>query len=307
LDGAKEALKEAVIFPIKFPFLFRGKRKPWRGILLYGPPGTGKSYLAKAVATEADATFFSVSSADLVSKWLGESEKQVKQLFQMSREQKPSIIFIDEIDSLCSSRNESESESARRIKTEFLVQMNGVGNDMDGVLVLGATNMPWALDVGMRRRFEKRIYIPLPDIFARTKMFEIHLGSTPHNLNSRDFRELAESTEGYSGSDIAQIVREALMMPVRITQYATHFRYVLPNDPLYPENGKPNIQYVLPCSPGLLGAFATTWNDIIGESLVTPLVTKNHFLQSVMNTRPTVGEDDITQHIDFTEEFGQEG
>jgi len=225
----------------------------------------------------------------------------------MSREQKPSIIFIDEIDSLCSSRSESESESARRIKTEFLVQMNGVGNDMDGVLVLGATNMPWTLDVGMRRRFEKRIYIALPDIFARTKMFEIHLGDTPHNLNSKDFRELAESTEGYSGSDLAQIVREALMMPVRITQYATHFRYVLPNDILYPENAKNTIQYVTPCSPGAIGAFPTTWNDIIGESLVTPLVTKNHFIQSVMNTRPTVGLEDIEQHIEFTEEFGQEG
>ena len=121
LDNAKQSLQEAVILPSRYPELFEGQRKPWKGILLYGPPGTGKSFLAKACATEADAKFFSVSSSDMVSKYMGESERLVRTLFEMARENRPSIIFIDEIDSLCGSRSEGENDATRRIKTEFLV------------------------------------------------------------------------------------------------------------------------------------------------------------------------------------------
>ncbi|GAV53541.1 hypothetical protein ZYGR_0AK00430 [Zygosaccharomyces rouxii] len=298
LDSAKEALKEAVILPVKFPHLFRGNRKPTSGILLYGPPGTGKSYLAKAVATEANSTFFSISSSDLVSKWMGESERLVKQLFAMARENKPSIIFIDEVDALMGQRGEGESEASRRIKTELLVQMNGVGTDSDGVLVLGATNIPWQLDSAIRRRFEKRIYIPLPDQSARTRMFEIDVGETPCSLTKEEFRQLGELTEGYSGSDVAVAVKDALMEPVRRIQSATHFKDVSTVE---------GQKKLTPCSPGDEGAIELNWVDIEADELQEPELTIKDFLKAVKITRPTVNDEDIRKQLEFTRDFGQEG
>jgi vacuolar protein-sorting-associated protein 4 len=128
---------------------------------------------------------------------MGESERLVKSLFDLARNTKPSVIFIDEIDSLLSNRSDSEHEASRRIKTEFLVQMQGVGKDDEGILVLGATNTPWDLDPAVRRRFQKRIYIGLPDEAARTAIFRQNLGDTPHNLIEEDLKELALMTEGY--------------------------------------------------------------------------------------------------------------
>lgn len=224
------------------------------------------------MATEANnSTFFSVSSSDLVSKWLGESEKLVKNLFELARQHKPSIIFIDEVDSLCSSRSDNESESARRIKTEFLVQMQGVGNDNDGILVLGATNIPWVLDSAIRRRFEKRIFIPLPEEIARLVMFKIHLGNTAHSLTEDNLKELAKKTEGYSGADISIVVRDALMQPVRKVQTATHFKKIRGPSPM----DKTVIvdDLVTPCSPGDPGAIEMTWMDVEGEKLYEPPVT----------------------------------
>ncbi|KAM0749616.1 vacuolar protein sorting-associated protein 4 [Meredithblackwellia eburnea MCA 4105] len=302
LDAAKESLKEAVILPIKFPHLFTGKRTPWRGILLYGPPGTGKSFLAKAVATEAKSTFFSVSSSDLVSKWMGESERLVKQLFQMARENKPAIIFVDEIDSLCGTRGEGESEASRRIKTEFLVQMNGVGNDTSGVLVLGATNIPWALDIAIKRRFEKRIYIPLPEPDARKRMFELNVGTTPCTLTQAEYRQLAAKTDGYSGSDLAVVVRDALMQPVRKVLGATHFKEI------EVEEGDPphKVKKLTPCSPGDKGAVEKTWNDVNSDELLEPPLAYNDFIRAVQSARPTVTKDDIVKHIEFANEGGSE-
>ncbi|KAE9463372.1 hypothetical protein C3L33_04714, partial [Rhododendron williamsianum] len=319
LESAKQALQEAVILPVKFPQFFvgyvvlnvtwsrnidfcsfcLGKRRPWRAFLLYGPPGTGKSYLAKAVATEADSTFFSISSSDLVSKWMGESEKLVSNLFQMARDSAPSIIFVDEIDSLCGQRGEgNESEASRRIKTELLVQMQGVGHNDDKVLVLAATNTPYALDQAIRRRFDKRIYIPLPDVKARQHMFKVHLGDTPHNLTESDFEHLARKTEGFSGSDISVCVKDVLFEPVRKTQDAMFF-VKTPSDTW------------IPCGPKQPGAVQTTMQDLAAEGLASkitpPPISKTDFDKVLARQRPTVSKGDLGVHERFTKEFGEEG
>ncbi|XP_003738029.1 vacuolar protein sorting-associated protein 4B [Galendromus occidentalis] len=306
LDAAKESLKEAVILPIKFPFLFEGKRKPWKGILLFGPPGTGKSYLAKAVATEAEnSTFISVSSSNLVSKWLGESEKLVRGLFELARARKPAIIFIDEIDSLCSTRSDNENDATRRIKTEFLVQMQGVSNDNEGVLVLGATNIPWMLDSAIRRRFEKRIYIPLPEAPARTAMFKLHVGKTPNTLTEEDFRTLGKEAEGLSGADISIVVRDALMQPVRKVQTATHFKIVSG-----PSRSNPDViihDLLTPCSPGDPDAIEKNWMDVPSDKLCEPVMTMQDMKLSLAQTKPTVNEKDLEKLKLFMDDFGQEG
>lgn len=231
-------------------------------------------------------------------------DRLVKNLFEMARANKPAIIFIDEIDSLCGQRGEGESEASRRIKTEFLVQMNGVGNDQTGVLVLGATNLPWALDSAIRRRFEKRIYIPLPETQARSRMFQIHVKNTPCTLSPADYKQLGEITPRYSGADVGIVVRDALMQPIRKVQCATHYKWVTAPDRANPAKER---KYLTPCSPGDAGAQTMTWTDINGDDLLEPPLTIQDFLKSIQHTRPTVSDEDISRHVKFTEDFGQEG
>ncbi|WOL08240.1 katanin p60 ATPase-containing subunit A-like 2 [Canna indica] len=216
LENAKRLLKEAVVMPIKYPKYFTGLLSPWKGILLFGPPGTGKTMLAKAVATECKTTFFNISASSIVSKWRGDSEKLVRVLFELARHHAPSTIFLDEIDAIISQRGEarSEHEASRRLKTELLIQMDGLTKTDDLVFVLAATNLPWELDAAMLRRLEKRILVPLPEPEARRSMFEELLPSVPGEADVLyDF--LVEKSEGYSGSDIRLVCKEAAMQPLR--------------------------------------------------------------------------------------------
>ena len=216
LNDAKRLLNEAVILPQLMPSFFTGIRSPWKGVLLFGPPGTGKTMLAKAVATCAKTTFFNMSSAVLLSRYHGESEKLVKALFEKAREHAPSTIFFDEIDALVGSRGEgSEHEVTRRVKTELLMQIDGVSSIGEKrIMILATTNRPWDIDEAMRRRLEKRIYVPLPDSDARRDLLKIHTKGIKVKEDI-DFDAIVQSTEGYSGADVQSVCREASMMPLR--------------------------------------------------------------------------------------------
>ncbi|ORX54168.1 AAA-domain-containing protein [Piromyces finnis] len=223
LEESKRLVKEAVVLPIKYPELFTGILQPWKGLLLFGPPGTGKTMLAKAVATECHTTFFNISASSIVSKWRGDSEKLVRVLFELAKYHAPSTIFLDELEAIMSQRTSdgAEHEGSRRMKTELLVQLDGLSKNSEHIFLLAASNLPWDLDTAMLRRLEKRILINLPDFEARKRMFEINLpnGSVDNNNNvvveGLDYDKLAEITEGYSGSDIKLVCKEAAMIPVR--------------------------------------------------------------------------------------------
>ncbi|XP_073401255.1 spastin isoform X1 [Dendrobates tinctorius] len=213
---AKQALQEIVILPSIRPELFTGLRAPARGLLLFGPPGNGKTMLAKAVAAESNATFFNISAASLTSKYVGEGEKLVRALFSVARELQPSIIFIDEVDSLLCERREGEHDASRRLKTEFLIEFDGVQSvGDDRVLVMGATNRPQELDEAVLRRFTKRVYVSLPNEETRLLLLQNLLSKQGNPLTQKELTQLARLAEGYSGSDITALAKDAALGPIR--------------------------------------------------------------------------------------------
>mmetsp|Transcript_7240 Transcript_7240/g.11831 ORF Transcript_7240/g.11831 Transcript_7240/m.11831 type:complete len:598 (-) Transcript_7240:75-1868(-) len=282
LDDAKRAMNEAVLLPLLLPEFFTGIRKPWKGVLLFGPPGTGKTMLAKAVASCAEnVTFFNCSTATLTSKWRGESEKLLRALFTTARARTPCILFFDEIDSLLSQRGSAaEHEASRRFKSEFLIHMDGLLSDqrpdsgqVGHLLVLATSNAPWDLDEALRRRLEKRIYIPLPDEAARLKMFADSMQDIQLAADI-DFASLAARTEHYSGADIKLICRDASMNPMR--------RVV---------DGLSPFDLVRLRDEGKLSAGALP-------------VQMADFEAALSNVQPSVSSHDTARYLDWARDFG---
>ena len=265
LPEAKQAINEAITAPMKHPELFRGKaRQPWRGILLFGPPGCGKTLIAKAVAAEVNATFFNVSAANIVSKWLGESERLVMNLFELARENRPSVIFMDELDSIGVARSGDDVGGERRLKTQLLSELQGLTSSHDErVTLIGATNLPWELDFALKSRFEKKILVPLPDRGARRIIFEIHMEDVEVSTEV-NYRELADLTEGYSGRDLSIVCREAAMEPIRNLQRSGRI-------------------------------------DEDERILDLRMVSRKDFLDAIENIRPATSPEDIRRYIDWAE------
>ncbi|GAV64278.1 AAA domain-containing protein/Vps4_C domain-containing protein [Cephalotus follicularis] len=217
LEHAKKCVVEMVIWPLLRPDIFRGCRSPGKGLLLFGPPGTGKTMIGKAIAGEAKATFFYISASSLTSKWIGEGEKLVRALFGVASCRQPAVIFVDEIDSLLSQRkSEGEHESSRRLKTQFLIEMEGFDSGSEQILLIGATNRPQELDEAARRRLTKRLYIPLPSSEARAWIVRNLLEKDGLlKLSEEDIVSICKLTEGYSGSDMKNLVKDATMGPLR--------------------------------------------------------------------------------------------
>ena len=216
MQEMKKILYEIIIVPAIRPDFFTGIRKPQRGILLFGPPGTGKTLIAKAIASECNSTFFNISASSLTSKWVGESEKTVKSLFKLAYQKAPSIIFIDEIDSILSKRSENENEATKRLKTEFLIQFDGLGSNNNAkLLVIAATNRPMDLDEALLRRLPKRVYCGPLDVNGRFDFIKKVINRVETNLKDKDIMEIAKMTNGYSNSDLKELCKEAAFQPVR--------------------------------------------------------------------------------------------
>lgn len=212
LEQVKKQIRKKIITPFQKPSLFeRFKKKIGGGILLYGPPGCGKTLLARATAGECNASFYNVSISDILDMYIGESERKLHAIFQQARENTPAVIFFDEIEALAAKRQHSREATSAKLVSQFLSELDGFSQNNEGVLILGATNVPWALDPAFRRpgRFDRVVFIAPPDHAARLEIIKQLMHSRPSE-SALDFEKLAKATSGFSGADLMNLVETAV-------------------------------------------------------------------------------------------------
>ncbi|EFA06582.2 uncharacterized protein LOC663681 [Tribolium castaneum] len=283
----KKTLKSLVILPKTQPQLFKN-RTICNSILLYGPPGTGKTRLAHALAAEATATFYSISAGDVLSPYVGQTEKTIKALFQhLKNGCEFSILFIDEIDAFCRKRSGSEHEYTRRIKTELMCQLSGIENCKNFIIVC-ATNCPWDLDCAILRRFQKRIYVPLPSQIERLEFFKFFTRNIHFEGSNGDWTTLLEKTEGFSGSDLNDLVQTALNIPLKELEDTKIWK--CSDDGFYePVMGEQDLSKVV-CSE---------LQDLPSNSIKERSVQMNDFLIAADSVKSTVSPNDVRKYENF--------
>lgn len=312
MESVKTFFRLSVEAPLKMPHLYTGNREVPTSLLMYGPPGVGKTLVVKALAKQCDRSFLPISCPDVVSKYFGDSPKYIRAMFEAARECSPCVLFIDEIDALCVSRESSSSQGGggggetSKMIAEFLQQMDGVAKDsMKGVLLIGATNLPWDIDAAIRRRFTRKIQVSLPDVDDRYKMIEHRLAMNKndmdHCITPTEMKQLARDTDGYSGSDLVALIKQAYQTTMADILIAQYFKVAW--DPLSGD------KVLMACDREEVGAKPLSleqFGDEDYQKIRARAVTYALLYDTMRLCRPTVGHDVIQRYEDWTAKYGGE-
>lgn len=304
LAEVKEQLLMCTKVPLELPHLFQGELSSSKGILLYGPPGVGKTRIMKALARQSGMAFLAVTTADIVSKYLGESVRYIRALFEVAREQRPCILFIDEIDGLCGSRDSNtESGELKRAVGQLLQELDGVRQgQMQGILFVGATNLPWALDSGILRRVPRRYYVPLPDHEARAALLQYNCQRVPCGfgppLSAETVWLLASDMADFSGADIASVVETAYLRSVTHLQHAGRYKGLVVGEQ----------RVVVPARDDEegRGVLDVAYADIKNKAALLPLALSEEDVRAAcLIIKPSVNQDTLARYEQWTVEHGK--
>ncbi|XP_073984800.1 uncharacterized protein isoform X2 [Rhodnius prolixus] len=288
LDNVKAILRKSVLLPLQFPTLFTGGRRPWNQILLYGPPGTGKSKIATALAAEAKVQLYCISSADILSSWVGESEKMIKDLFEYTRSNNEKcIVFIDEIDSICRQRTNKEGDHTRSIKNQLLIELDQNITVNCNSFILCATNCPWDIDTAFMRRFQCRIFVPLPDKDSRLKIIKNQCKGINTDLTEEDWSTVVSRTEGYSGSDLTNLTTYAIQEP--LAELDSSQSWKITKDSKW-----------MPCTSNIPGSLKAPLALVPADKIVLRNVTMKDFTKAILVTPKTVTASEIDKYKKFS-------